>query len=231
VLAEQTQCAAASQRQAAQLNAVGVYPWLFAGASEAIFLPKRLNPDLPGFEDFQDDYPVNPIIGGIGVQTKGILPQGFHCFQRQLSSPQYPDLFTRKVCYPNHFSNGIPLRKHIPGSSFQANSFTNSLAFFPAYANTFLPCVSQSVHMVAVMLHITFVVHKLLRVKIRNSRLLSEPRLARIKRFSGYVEMMLRNPANPLNKYNRTLGKEFVDGRFYVFAVIGGIGVQTKGKL
>jgi hypothetical protein len=69
VLAKQTQCAAASQRQAAQPNAVGVHPWLFAGASEAIFLPKRLNPDLSGFEDFQDDYPVNPIIGGIGVQT------------------------------------------------------------------------------------------------------------------------------------------------------------------
>jgi hypothetical protein len=36
---------------------------------------------------------------------------------------------------------------------------------------------------------------------------MSEPRLARIKRFSGYVEMMLENPANPK---------------------IGGIGVQTK---
>jgi hypothetical protein len=39
---------------------------------------------------------------------------------------------------------------------------------------------------------------------------------------------MLRNPGN---KYNRTLGKAFVDGRFNVFAVnpqIGGIGVQTK---
>jgi hypothetical protein len=35
---------------------------------------------------------------------------------------------------------------------------------------------------------------------------------------------------NPGNKYNRRLGKAFVDGRFNVFAVnpkIWGIGVQT----
>jgi hypothetical protein len=36
---------------------------------------------------------------------------------------------------------------------------------------------------------------------------MSEPRLARIKRLTGYVEMMLGNPENPK---------------------IGGIGVQTK---
>jgi hypothetical protein len=31
---------------------------------------------------------------------------------------------------------------------------------------------------------------------------------------------MLENPENLLNKYNRTFGKAFVDGRFCVFAVI-----------
>jgi hypothetical protein len=31
---------------------------------------------------------------------------------------------------------------------------------------------------------------------------------------------MLENPENLLNKYNRTLGKAFIDGRSYVFAVI-----------
>jgi hypothetical protein len=36
---------------------------------------------------------------------------------------------------------------------------------------------------------------------------MSEPRLARMKGLTGYVEMMLKNPENPL---------------------IGGIGVQTK---
>jgi hypothetical protein len=39
------------------------------------------------------------------------------------------------------------------------------------------------------------------------SVLLSEPRFARMKRLTGYVEMMLKNPENPK---------------------IGGIGVQTK---
>jgi hypothetical protein len=39
---------------------------------------------------------------------------------------------------------------------------------------------------------------------------------------------MLENPENLLNKYNRTLGRAFIDRRFNVFAVIGGIGVQTK---
>jgi hypothetical protein len=32
--------------------------------------------------------------------------------------------------------------------------------------------------------------------------------------------MMLKNQENPLNKYNRRLGKAFVDGRFCAFAVI-----------
>jgi hypothetical protein len=32
--------------------------------------------------------------------------------------------------------------------------------------------------------------------------------------------MMSENPENLLNKYNRTFGKAFVDGRFCVFAVI-----------
>jgi hypothetical protein len=46
----------------------------------------------------------------------------------------------------------------------------------------------------------------------------------RIKGFPGYVEMMLENPGN---KYNRTLGKAFIDGRFNIFAVNPKIGAQT----
>jgi hypothetical protein len=70
-----------------------------------------------------------------------------------------------------------------------------------------------------------------------------------VRGLTGYVEIMLENPGNKYNrrlgkafvdgrfnvfagnKYNRTFGKAFVDGRFCVFAVnpqIGGIGVQTK---
>jgi hypothetical protein len=36
------------------------------------------------------------------------------------------------------------------------------------------------------------------------------------------------HPENPLNKYNRTLDKAFVDGRFCVFAVIRGILVNNS---
>jgi hypothetical protein len=59
---------------------------------------------------------------------------------------------------------------------------------------------------------------------------MSEPRLARIKRLTGYADkhFVLHNPENPQNKYNRTLGRAFIDRRFNVFAVIGGIGIQTK---
>jgi len=42
--------------------------------------------------------------------------------------------------------------------------------------------------------------------------------------------MMLENQKNPLNKYNRRLGKAFVDGRSDIFAVIRQIRVQTKGQ-
>jgi hypothetical protein len=105
------------------------------------------------------------------------LPQGFDSH----------NLFTRKVCYPNHLSNGISLRKHILGSSFQANA--NALFF--AYANAtslaLLLCISQGIRMVAETLHFAFVIHKFLYVKIRNFHLLSEPGFSGLKDSPDYA--------------------------------------------
>jgi len=84
------------------------------------------------------------------------------CYSNTL---QRSNLLTRKICYPNYFSNGISLRKHIAGNFFHANRNT----FFHTSNLTFLIGISQGIHVVAITLHITFVIHKLLFCKIRNN--------------------------------------------------------------
>ena len=88
------------------------------------------------------------------------------CYSNTL---QRSNLLTRKICYPNYFSNGISLRKHIAGNFFHAPNLA------------FLISISQGIRMVAETLHITFVVHKLLIRKIRNSRYLNIVANLRVK--------------------------------------------------
>ena len=75
---------------------------------------------------------------------------------------QRSNLLTREICYSNHLSNGVSFRKHI--LSCLQNTFCNA----PNLA--FLLGISQGIRMVAETFHITFVIHKLLFRKIRNSR-------------------------------------------------------------
>jgi len=76
--------------------------------------------------------------------------------------PQRQNFFSRQLGYASHKGRIKPFVEHIPSSSFQA--------FNLALSNAFFLSISQGIHMVAETLHITFVIHKLLICKVRNSR-------------------------------------------------------------
>ncbi|GBU23721.1 hypothetical protein R83H12_00338 [Fibrobacteria bacterium R8-3-H12] len=89
----------------------------------------------------------------------------------RFSNPlQRHNLLTREIRYSNHFRNGISLCKHILGGSFQANANASFLASSNTSGFTLFLSISQCICMVTETLHITFVIHKLLVSKIRNSR-------------------------------------------------------------
>ena len=97
---------------------------------------------------------------------KMIIGYASHVPKLTLSMFQSSNLLTWKICCFKHIGNRKSLRKHITGDSFYASSFTISFAD----SNAFLLRISQGIGMVAKTLHITFVIHKLLFCKIRNSR-------------------------------------------------------------
>jgi len=88
-----------------------------------------------------------------------------HFTQKKFLLPQCQNFFSRQIGYASYKGRVKPFFEHILGclqnTFFHAPSFTLS--------NAFLLSISQGIHMVAETLHITFVVHKLLIRKVRNS--------------------------------------------------------------
>jgi len=98
-----------------------------------------------------------------------------------LTVSQCSNLFAREICCFKHIGNRKSLCKHITGS----------------FHNAFLLSISKTRSLVIFISHNSLIPIKLTLREIRNSCLLSEPRLARIQGFSGLCNVRC-NSVKPL---------------------------------